>query len=241
MLKSKLHLILMLSALLAAGLCSDAWLSARHDAAKLAATLASQNATLQHASEAEKRSDAQLASALATIEKQKSAVRTPRQAAAAIPSVLPALPLPVTIQFANLALALPPAVPASSDPDANSIDVAKGDSTTPHGISGEAKPNSKDTGTAEATLHIPQLDLKPLYDGLQDCRENLAKFHTLEQDLADEKARSAALAKERDAAIAAARGGTFWTRVRREAKWFAIGVAAGAVAASVARAGVRPH
>ena len=56
----------------------------------------------------------------------------------------------------------------------------------------------------------------------------------LKQDLADEKTRSAALLHERDTANAVARGGTIWLRLKRAAKWFAIGVATGAAVAAIA-------
>ena len=84
------------------------------------------------------------------------------------------------------------------------------------------------------TLSIPQPDLVPLYDDLQDCRAAAIQNDALKKDLSDEKTRSAALLHERDAATAAARGGTFFVRLKRAAKWFAIGVAVGAAAAAIA-------
>jgi hypothetical protein len=81
------------------------------------------------------------------------------------------------------------------------------------------------------TVSIPQPDLIPLYDDLQDCRAAAIENDALKKDLSDEKTRSAALQHERDAANAAARGGTFFLRLKRAAKWFVIGVAAGAALA----------
>lgn len=86
--------------------------------------------------------------------------------------------------------------------------------------------------TPLTTLSIPQPDLIPLYDQLQDCRANGDQADTLQKDLSDEKARSAALQHERDAAIAAAHGGTFFKRLKRATKWFALGVVAGAAVAA---------
>jgi hypothetical protein len=86
-----------------------------------------------------------------------------------------------------------------------------------------------------ASMSIPLPDLKPLYDSLQDCRASSLESAAAQNDLADENLRAAALIRERDAAIAAAHGGTFWQRVKREAKWFAIGIAAGAAATAAAR------
>jgi hypothetical protein len=85
---------------------------------------------------------------------------------------------------------------------------------------------------SSTTISIPQPDLVPLYDGLQDCRENKAQSDALQKDLSDEKLRSAALLHERDAAIATAHGGTFLIRLKRSSKWLAIGVAVGAAAAA---------
>jgi hypothetical protein len=89
------------------------------------------------------------------------------------------------------------------------------------------------TGEVPTTIiSVPQPDLIPLYDGLQDCRENKAQSDALQKDLSDEKSRSTALLRERDAAIATAHGGTFLTRLKRSAKWLAIGIAVGAATAA---------
>ncbi len=89
--------------------------------------------------------------------------------------------------------------------------------------------------TPATTLSIPQPDLIPLYNGLQDCRASQFQSDALQKDLSDEKARTSALQHERDAALASAHGGPFLTRLKRTMKWFAIGVAAGAAVAAVAR------
>jgi hypothetical protein len=196
--KPTLNIIVLVAASIAVALLADAWRSARHDSQQLAATLASQNAVIQQAGDREKQRDSQLAAAMAAIQAQKRAVQTPQQAAKQLPSVLPILPLPVTIHDPNLSIPLPLGEPPST------------------------------------TLSIPQPDLVPLYDDLQDCRANTAQNDALKKDLSDEKTRSAALLHERDAATAVAHGGTFLLRLKRAAKWFAIGVAAGAAAAAIA-------
>jgi len=89
--------------------------------------------------------------------------------------------------------------------------------------------------TPATTISIPQPDLVPLYDDLQDCRATAIQNDSLKKDLSDEKTKSAAVQHERDAATAVAHGGTFLLRLKRAAKWFAIGVATGAVAAAIAR------
>lgn len=85
-----------------------------------------------------------------------------------------------------------------------------------------------------ASAIVPQADLKPLYDSLQDCRACQAQLSAAQADVADGRAQIAALTAERDAAVKAARGGGFWSRTRRAAKWFLIGAAAGAFAAAAA-------
>jgi hypothetical protein len=91
------------------------------------------------------------------------------------------------------------------------------------------KPLPNESAEAEASITIPQPDLIPLYNNLQDCRSSQVQTATLQKDLSDEKARSAALLQERNAAITAAHGGPILQRLKRTAKWFAIGLASGAV------------
>jgi hypothetical protein len=91
-------------------------------------------------------------------------------------------------------------------------------------------PSPKPGDASPASISIPQSDLKPLYDGLQDCRACAVERDATKMDLADKQAQVAALTLERDAAIAAARGGSFWSRLKHATKWFLIGVAAGAAA-----------
>ncbi len=196
--KPTLDIIIFVAALIAVALLADAWRSARHDSQQLAATLAAQNTVIQQTGDREKQRDTQLAAALATIQTQKRIVRTPQRAAQQLASVLPPLPLPVSVHDPDLSAPVPP---------------------------GE---------TPSTSISIPQPDLVPLYDDLQDCRASADQNDSLKKDLSDEKTRSEALLHERDAAIAVAHGGTFLVRLKRAAKWFAIGVATGAAVAAVA-------
>jgi len=72
---------------------------------------------------------------------------------------------------------------------------------------------------------IPASDLKPLFDYIQDCRACQAQLKATQADLTDERATNAALARERDAAITANKGGTLWHRLKHNAKWLAAGAA----------------
>jgi hypothetical protein len=195
--KLTLDKIVLVIALLASALLADSWRTARHDSQQLAATLAAQNTVIQQAGDREKQRDTQLTAALAAIQTQKRTVRTPQQAAQQLPSILPPLPLPISVHDPNLSAPLPP---------------------------GE---------TPTTTISVPQPDLVPLYDDLQDCRANADQADSLKKDLSDEKNRSAALQRERDAAVAAAHGGTFFVRLKRSAKWFVIGAATAAAIAAI--------
>jgi hypothetical protein len=98
-----------------------------------------------------------------------------------------------------------------------------------------APPSSRpDAPEAPAIITVPQADLEPLFDHLEDCRACQERLAASQQDLSDERAKVSALTIERDAAVRAARGGGFWSRFRGNAKWFAIGGAMGALAASAA-------
>ena len=209
--KFPLQLIGLLAAVAAIGLLADAWRSARHDSQELAATLASQNAVIQQASVQEKQRDSQLQSVLAEIHAAKLSVHTPQQAAQDLPEALPPLPLPLSIHFPDLSRKPTDSPSEPPNPSAKGL---------------------PDEPTPAASISIPQPDLIPLYNALQDCRASQFQSSTLEKDLSDEKTRSAALVHERDAALTAAHGGSILNRLKRAAKWFAIGLAAGATLAA---------
>jgi len=105
----------------------------------------------------------------------------------------------------------------------------------PHPLSIAIAPSTSDVPEPPAVINVPQTDLKPLFDRLEECRACQEQLATARQDLADARAKDSALTIERDAAVKAARGGGFWSRFRIGAKWFAIGGAMGAIAASGAR------
>lgn len=90
------------------------------------------------------------------------------------------------------------------------------------------------TAEPPALITVPQADLKPLFAGLEECRACQERLAAVQQDLNDEQAKVSALTLERDAAIKTARRGGFWARARVGAKWFVVGGALGAIAASAA-------
>ncbi len=95
----------------------------------------------------------------------------------------------------------------------------------------ETKPGERPTESAPATATIPQEDLKPLFDFVQDCRACKVELAAAAADHADDQVKMKALSHQRDAAVKAARGGGFWVRLRRSAKWLIIGGAVGYLAA----------
>jgi Skp family chaperone for outer membrane proteins len=91
--------------------------------------------------------------------------------------------------------------------------------------------------TPNAIASIPQEDLPAIRDTIESCKECAVKLNAAQQDLAstDQQLQLAgqqlsAVERQRDAAIAAAKGGPFWQRLRRNTKWFLYGLGMGATA-----------
>ena len=85
-----------------------------------------------------------------------------------------------------------------------------------------------------ASLEIPAADLTPLYDYVQDYRACQLQLTAAKQNATDDAAKIRALTRERDDAVTAAKGGSFWLRLKRNAHWLAIGAAVGAVTSTAA-------
>ena len=88
------------------------------------------------------------------------------------------------------------------------------------------------TGASDCSAEVPASDLKPLYNYVQDCRSCQAQLAVARQNASDDASQIAALTRERDAAITASKGGTFWRRLRRNMLWLSVGAALGYAAAS---------
>ncbi|HTA60767.1 MAG TPA: hypothetical protein VK805_21620, partial [Candidatus Baltobacteraceae bacterium] len=141
---------------------------------------------------------------VAGLKRKEAAVQKPAEVVAALPDAL-SLPEPITIE---------PERPASES----------GPYKTTNGMPDGVSPK----------VNFPVVDLKPLYDFAVECKACQAKLGAAQADLADEKVKSQALGRERDDALRAAKGGSVMRRIARAAKWFAIGAAAGAIAAKAA-------
>jgi hypothetical protein len=186
---------------------------ARRDARREQAALQTELKTTQQAlAEATARQatrDAAVNDMVAGLKKKEAAVQKPAQVVAALPEVLP-LPAPITIET---------------------------EQPRPASEGGHYKGGSQDRvpDGISPKVNFPAEDLKPLYDFATDCKACQARLVATQADLADEKEKTQALGRERDDALRAAKGGSVLRRIARAAKWFAIGAAAGAIAAKAAR------
>jgi hypothetical protein len=199
-----------------------AWHADHRDRAQLAADLAAAQQTLAQANTRQHDRDAQLLQTLAALAAQKRTILTPAQLIRDLPQQIP-LPTPITLQAPN------------SVTNHSNITCSSGPKCGPEGLEST---NSPSNATGKAASRGPQLeatlptgDLKPLYDFALDCQACQAKLAASQSDLADERAKTTVLTHERDEAVRTAKGGSLLRRIARNAKWLAIGVIAGAIAA----------
>jgi hypothetical protein len=185
-----------------------AWRDARKEQAVLQAELKTTQQALAEATARQATRDAAVNEMVAGLKKKEAAVQRPAQVVAALPDVI-TLPDPITIE----------PVQSSQNRAAGKEQVVSG--SVPDDI--------------QPKVNFPAADLKPLYNFAVDCKACQARLGAAQSDLADEKVKSQALGRERDDALRAARGGSVLRRIARAAKWFAIGAAAGAIAARATR------
>lgn len=215
--------IALVTALLAAVLIT--WQADRRDRAQLATQLAASQQTISEAAAHQKDRDAALTQTLAEIAQLKQSVITPAQILNALPKTI-SLPAPITLQAPGEQGTV--GARFSASPSAGTAQPPR-NATAPSETL-PTSPNPKNAGSPAGAV-IPAADLRPLYDFALDCQACQAKLAAAQSDLADEKSKSAALAQQRDAALRAAKGGSVLRRMARAAKWFALGAAAGALAA----------
>lgn len=186
-----------------------AWRADRRDQAQLASELAATKKALADADSRQRERDSHLTQTLAALATLKRTILTPSQIVRDLPREIP-LPAPIVLQSTTPANSATAQIPNGSNPRSPALPAAEGKLTQ---------------------AVIPTEDLKPLYDFALDCKTCQAKLTVAQSDFSDEKTKTAALTRERDDALRIARGGTVWRRIARAAKWFAIGTAAGALAA----------
>ncbi|MFI5093851.1 MAG: hypothetical protein WCE50_12530 [Candidatus Acidiferrum sp.] len=197
------------------------WQADRRDRAQLATQLAAAQKTIADAATSQHDRDTLLNQTLAQLAAQKQAAVTTAQILKALPAAI-SLPAPIALQ-SNV-------TPATA---AVGSAVKSGAHSSDESDSAPSNPIAKPAQSADAVL--PAADLKPLYDFAMDCKACQAKLAASQSDLNDEKVKTAALTKERDAAIRTAKGGSALRRIARAAKWLVLGAAAGAIAAKAAR------
>ena len=187
----------------------SAWRADRRDRAQLAADLAAAKQALAQADTRQHERDAQLVQTLATLAAEKRTITTPAQIVRDLPQQI-SLPSPIVLRPTP-----------SPNPGAEPT------------RAGKAADPARDSNQTQAV--IPAEDLKPLYDFTLDCKACQSKLAATQGDLADERAKTAVLTRERDEAVRAAKGGSVFRRMARAAKWLAIGAAFGAIAAQARR------
>jgi len=227
--KRRAALLAIAAAAVAGVLAFRSWLDARDDGIRLKATLASQSSIIAAAEKREQDRAQELAATLQQIEELKRRVQTPQQVIREIPQFLPPLPQPLETISGN---ATSGRAPDSAHAPA---DLTQGSEAPPGGARSLPDRPAKPGEVPSPDLRVPSADLKPLFDFVQDCRACQARLSAAPQDLADERTKSAALTAERDAAVKAARGGGFWKRTTRAAKWCALGFAVGYVVRAATR------
>jgi hypothetical protein len=208
--------------LLAGAFAFRSWLEAHDDRTHMQATIAAQQQLIAAADQRERQNAASLQASLAQIAALKRQVQTPQQILRDLPQYLP-LPQPITLA--------PPASAATGQGTALPGDSGAGAAPGSASGTGAGADSSSAAAPAAPVAQIPTADLKPLFDFVQDCRACKVQLDAARADLKDEQSKTAALSKERDAAVKAVKGGGFWTRVKRNAKWLAIGAILGAAAA----------
>ena len=197
-----------------------AWRDARKEQLALQAELKTTQQALAEATARQASRDVAVNDQVAGLKKKEAAVQKPTQVVAALPGVLN-LPAPITIE--------------QEDASTKNEPAEKSGSTAAAGGPYKGQNPTSGVDPIQPKVNFPVADLKPLYDFAADCKACQAKLGAAQADLADEKVKSQALGRERDDALRAAKGGSVLRRIARAAKWFAIGAAAGAIAAKVAR------
>ena len=220
------------------------WSEARQAREQLQSTLATDKQLLAQLDASERERASNLKDSLAAIAAIKREVNSPDQILRTLPQYLP-LPQPLTVlntsQMQPRTSNVPIEVSAGSSSGAaaptksvRQANQKRDEAKVIQNSAAESNPKIGQTPPQQfpdpPPVEMPQTDLKPLFDFVQDCRVCKAQLAAAQASLKDEQSRSATLTQERDAAVKAARGGSFWTRLKHDATWFAVGIAAGAVA-----------
>jgi hypothetical protein len=179
----------------------------RQERGQLEAEIRAAHGAARQAVSRQRKRESELQQALRQIDERKRNANTPEEVVQALPRELP-LPAPITLPAKN---------------------ARQPEGSQQHGATAQAQVPEHPAAA------LPVEDLKPLYDFALNCRACQARLAASEANLADERQRRMAVERELAAETKLARGGGFWRRAGRAAKWFLVGAAAGAVAASARR------
>lgn len=227
--------------LLLAAMAIHAWLAEHDDQLRMQATIAAQKQLLDAADARERDRDGALKSTLAQIDSLKRSVQTPAEILRDLPNYLQ-LPQPITMApSGGPATAGQRGTGVSEEPACSGKDgcspAGEFDQTPSSKVMsqssqrGRSAVQNQDLPDAPSpAAQIPAADLKPLYDYVQDCRSCQAQLATAKLNASDNAVKIAAITRERDAALTAAKDGTVWRRLRRNVLWFAVGAGAGTAA-----------
>lgn len=171
-------------------------------------------ATISVEEQQRKRDQSDLAARLAAIEKDKATTKTPAQLVEKIPQYIP-LPQPLQLQSLQ-----PPS--AATAPETSLTIPLPAPSAAVTDLPDQPKPQPQPSQAKSAPVAaLSEPDLKALYTFGADCQECQLK-------LADAQKQITELTTERDAAVKAVKGGSLWTRLERNTKWFVVGAGVGA-------------
>lgn len=193
-----------LLALVVIGFVASSWIGSREDAIRMKATIDAQGQIIAASNKQAK----DLADAETARDKVTAANVAALQAAAA-----------KLVSPAEIAAWLPKQLP------------------TPQPITFTIPAATPQNPSPNATASIPQADLPALRDEVTSCQVCSQKLATAQSDLTSRDQRLtlageqlSAMTKERDAAVTASKGGSFWHRVGRATKFIAVGGVAAVVA-----------
>jgi hypothetical protein len=187
-----LEIAALCAALLVAIFAFCAWIASRDEQQRLQTTLTAQKQIINAAGVRERDRDASLKIALAQINKLKRETRTPSQIIHDLPKYLP-LPQPITfVDAPNL----------SETETHHGMDASEKDT-----VSQIVALSPLDRPPVAPEAQVPAADLKSLYDFVQDYRACQLRLTAANQNAFDQTGNVAALTRERDVAIAAAKGG----------------------------------
>ncbi len=237
---------LLIAALFVGAFVFKEWFAAHDALLHATATIAAQGQLLAQQKKqydaltaAEQSRDRATAQQIAAMQAQVAQLKTAAQIAAWLPKQLPT-PEPVKITVPASSRAAVSAQSSSNTPSSFSSPSAASQSSTAKSALQPAQ-NPAGNSLPPALATIPQVDLPSLRNYVESCKECQLSLATAQQDLQtkDQQLKLAgeelsAAEQQRDAALKALKGGSFWRRLAHDSKLLLIGgaISAGAICAS---------